>query len=223
MTPAPTAQPAEGGEARDLPAVAAAAGPATQPAAVSADEPSGQPLEVVTRNSRVAADLANARQELVYTDDLSAAQQQIEAALARNAVTVFDLGRELDAGRRLELQRAAQSANYYQLPPARTQVQYVAYVTPRQMTALANELAAIRSSQRVPQTPIVAGQPYVAIERASDGSLRLKQGGSSSEPARANDYRTRLLRRRRMLQPQVEPLVITLNQAGRTPTSAPAE
>ena len=168
--------------------------PATQPAAPQAKVTIAMAEDA--DRSEVLADIAAAQQEELYTDDLVGAQQQVEAALARNAVETFELADAAGQGRRLDLQQAANVASYLQLAQARPdQVQYVAYVTPTQMAAVTAELASIRGRQKVAQAALPEAGSYVAIERGPEGELRLKQPGAppaAEQPKRRGTYRTQM-------------------------------
>ncbi len=113
--------------------------------------PGSQPFVADTSGWR---ELADARNEEIFTDDLPATQRQVEQILLNNRIVPLVFGAPTGTNRdRIRQQHLSRAANYTQLSPeAPNQVQFLAYVTPEQMTNIRNDLDQVRRRQNVVQT-----------------------------------------------------------------------
>jgi len=136
----------------------------------------------VSDEEYVAKVIAKARREDLTADSIGQLQEEIEEVLNASRVVMLPAGPP--AEKKAELMRrqmAVVASNYLQLPPAKpAEIQYLAQVTPTQMTHVVARLESIRARQRsaASEKGAAATQPagragYVAIEEV-DGKLRLR-------------------------------------------------
>ena len=138
------------------------------------------------------AELADARNEVIFTDNVAETQRQVEKLLTDNNVVPLEIESAVTTNTlRISRQRMNNVANYVQLiTPAPGQVQLNAFVTPVQMANLTKELNHIRLKQHVSQaTPRDEKELPVADEIATASekiTTEVKGAEQTAQPVAAS-------------------------------------